>query len=316
MFKAEGECSVDVIIPTLNSEKLIEDCLRNLLKQRYKGKLNIMIIDGGSTDRTLEIANKFGVNILVRKGMYGVGKNGARHLGELTTNSPFIWYVDSDNIMVEDTVLSRLVEPLVIDPNINISIPMTALDKNASSFNNAISINEIRNVENMAKNGIAYNNGYILLQDMNYGLTNCALVRRTAAESVGGFDMDVRMLDRLRRLGLSKGIIDTKSHFYHNQVDSLIHYLKKWNRRLKFYSKFSEHDLNNYFVDYQQKSDVSIKMKTGKIWEMLSSPLFAVIMFYRSGDRIWLWMVVYPFAIMALVFIHPIRNLKVFRKFL
>jgi len=316
MFKPEGECSVDVIIPTLNSEKLIEDCLRNLFKQRYKGKLNIMIIDGGSTDRTLEIANKFGVNILIRKGMYGVGKNGARHLGELNTNSPFIWYVDSDNIMVEDTVLSRLVEPLILDPSINISIPMTALDKNASSFNNAISINEIRKVENMAKNGIAYNNGYILLQDMNYGLTNCALVRRTAAENVGGFDMDVRMLDRLRRSGLSKGLIDTKSHFYHNQADSLIHYLKKWNKRLKFYSKFSENDLKDYFVDYPQKSDVSIKMKTGNIWEMLSLPLFAVIMFYRSGDRIWLWMVVYPFALLALVLLHPIRSLKVFRKFL
>jgi len=316
MFKPKGEYSVDVVIPTLNSERTIEDCLRSLLKQRFKGKLNIMILDGGSTDRTLEIANKFGVNILIRKDMYSMGKNGRRHLGELITNSPFIWYVDSDNIIVEDTVLSRLVEPLVHDPSINISIPMTALDKNASSFNNAISINEIRNVENMAKNGIAYNDGYILLQDMNYGLTNCTLVRRTAAESVGGFDMDVRMLNRLRRSGLSKGIIDTKSHFYHNQADSLIHYLKKWNKRIKFYSKFSENDLKDYFVEYPQKSDVSMKMKTDNIRNMLSLPFIAMIMFYRSGDRIWLWMVFYPFAVLALVLLHPIRSLKVFRKFL
>jgi len=315
-MKLDENFSIDVIIPTLNSENPLEDCLRSLSKQRFTGKLNIVVIDGGSTDRTIEIAKNFGTNIYVKKGMYGAGKNGGRHYGELLTNSPFIWYVDSDNIMVEDTVLSRLVEPLILDSTINISIPLTALDKNASSFNNWISLNEIRKVENMAKKGIPYKDGYLFLTDVDYGLTNCALVRRTAIESVGGYDSDVRTLGRLRSFGLSKGVIDTKSHFYHNQVDSVLQYLKKWNRRLKFYSKMSENDLKNYFVEYPNKYEEHKNLQASIIWEILSSPFNALKMFYKSGESMWLWGVVYPFFIIALGFLHPIRTLKVFKRFL
>jgi len=128
-LKLDENFSVDVIIPTLNSEKTLENCLRSLSKQRFTGKLNIVVIDGGSTDRTIEIAKNFSTNIYVKKGMYGTGKNGARHYGELLTNSPFIWNVDSDNIIVDDTALERLVGPLILDSTINISIPLTALDK-------------------------------------------------------------------------------------------------------------------------------------------------------------------------------------------
>lgn len=315
-MKLDQKFSVDVIIPTLNSEKTLENCLRGLSKQRFTGKLNIVVIDGGSTDRTLEIAKNFSANIYVKKGSYGTGKNGARHYGELVTNSPFIWCVDSDNIIVEDTALERLVEPLIIDSTINITIPLTALDKNASSFNNWISLNEIRKVETMAKNGIPYKDGYLLLVDMDYGLTNCALVRRTAVESVGGYDSDVRTLGRLRNLGLSKGVIDTKSHFYHNQVDSVLQYLKKWNRRLKFFSKMSENDLKNYFVENPQRYYEHKNLQAGLMWEILSSPFFAVKMFYKNGDSRWLWGLVYPFAIIAVGLLHPILNLRVFRRFL
>lgn len=52
--------SVSVIIPCRNEEKYIERCLNSILENDYpKDKLEIIIADGGSTDRTKEIISIF-----------------------------------------------------------------------------------------------------------------------------------------------------------------------------------------------------------------------------------------------------------------
>lgn len=55
------------IIPTLNEEKLLEQLLQVLDNKELRQKYNyeIIISDGGSTDKTLEIANKYADKILV-----------------------------------------------------------------------------------------------------------------------------------------------------------------------------------------------------------------------------------------------------------
>ncbi len=55
------------IIPTLNEEKLLEQLLQVLDNNKLKKIYNyeIIISDGGSTDKTLEIANKYADKILV-----------------------------------------------------------------------------------------------------------------------------------------------------------------------------------------------------------------------------------------------------------
>lgn len=48
--------SVAVIVPTLNEEKFIERCLASVFLQTYPlSAMDIMVVDGGSTDRTCEL---------------------------------------------------------------------------------------------------------------------------------------------------------------------------------------------------------------------------------------------------------------------
>ena len=59
---------LSIIIVTLNSERTIEDCLLYIKKQNYPKISEVIIVDGGSTDKTLEISKKSGLPIKIIKG--------------------------------------------------------------------------------------------------------------------------------------------------------------------------------------------------------------------------------------------------------
>ena len=47
-----------IVTPVLNGEKFIEDAIQSITKQIYKN-LEYIIVDGESTDKTMEIINKY-----------------------------------------------------------------------------------------------------------------------------------------------------------------------------------------------------------------------------------------------------------------
>jgi len=50
---------IDVVISTLNEERYVERCLEHVLGQDYPRELvNVVLVDGGSTDRTVELAGR------------------------------------------------------------------------------------------------------------------------------------------------------------------------------------------------------------------------------------------------------------------
>jgi len=51
--------NVSVIIPTLNEQTFLPKLLASLAAQRYEAKLQIIVVDGGSSDKTLEVAKAF-----------------------------------------------------------------------------------------------------------------------------------------------------------------------------------------------------------------------------------------------------------------
>ena len=63
---------VTVVIPTRNEEAAIVDTIRSIPKSNWCKKIDFLIIDGNSTDKTRELAEKEGAKVYVepRKG-YG-----------------------------------------------------------------------------------------------------------------------------------------------------------------------------------------------------------------------------------------------------
>lgn len=87
---------ISVIIPTYNEEKNIERCLRALEEQTVpREDFEIIVVDGQSTDRTVEIAKGY-ADRLIQQVSEGVG--GARNDGVRIARGDIIVTTDADCI--------------------------------------------------------------------------------------------------------------------------------------------------------------------------------------------------------------------------
>ncbi len=102
--------SISVVIPTLNSERTLQECLSNIVNQDYpKEKIETIIIDAGSTDGTLKIARQFQVNRILTNPLK-TGEAG-KSVGAKAAKNDIIALVDSDNLLEGKDWLRRMVEP-------------------------------------------------------------------------------------------------------------------------------------------------------------------------------------------------------------
>ena len=81
---------VSVVVPTRNAESLIDDCLASIKRENPR---EIIVVDGLSTDRTVEIARSYGATVLSDEGR---GLPWARRLGAETATSQQVALVDVD----------------------------------------------------------------------------------------------------------------------------------------------------------------------------------------------------------------------------
>lgn len=84
---------VSVIVPTWNEENYLQKCLRSLTNQASSKPLEIIVVDGGSTDRTVEIAEEFSDRVLVEPDK-PVGA--ARNTGAKVAEGSILAFIDAD----------------------------------------------------------------------------------------------------------------------------------------------------------------------------------------------------------------------------
>jgi len=91
-----------VIVPVLNAEGTIGNLLDSLMNIDYKkDKLEVILVDGGSTDRTQEIIQSYPVKLIVEKKR---GLNIARNIGVRNSSGEIILFTDSDCVVPKDWV--------------------------------------------------------------------------------------------------------------------------------------------------------------------------------------------------------------------
>lgn len=88
---------ISFIIPTLNEESAIEKTLKWITE--YNGEKEIIVSDGNSTDKTVEIAKKYADKVLIFSGPGKQTISGNRNAGASIAKGEYLAFIDSDVII-------------------------------------------------------------------------------------------------------------------------------------------------------------------------------------------------------------------------
>lgn len=104
---------VSIVIRTLNEQRYLVELLESIKNQdRSKFRIETVIIDSGSTDKTLEIAEQYGCRIThIKKEEFTFGKS--LNDGCDFSNGDYLVFISGHCIPVDDQWIENLVTPLV-----------------------------------------------------------------------------------------------------------------------------------------------------------------------------------------------------------
>ncbi len=101
---------VSIVVPTLNGGRYLYRLLKTVFSQRYNGDIEVVIIDSGSTDRTLEIAREFPDTRVYPIDNFSHGR--ARNLGVSYAQNDCLVFMAQDALPANDMWLTNLVKEL------------------------------------------------------------------------------------------------------------------------------------------------------------------------------------------------------------
>src|SRR5262245_46096527 len=105
---------VSFVMPTLNAEGLLENCLGSIARQTYpRDRYEILIADAHSTDRTREIAAKYGARVFDDNGK---NMEEGKRLALQHATGDYVVFIDADNEISHPDYIELAVRALAANP--------------------------------------------------------------------------------------------------------------------------------------------------------------------------------------------------------
>jgi glycosyltransferase involved in cell wall biosynthesis len=103
LLSSDNIVKVSVIIPTKNSGETIRQCLTTLFDQTFRD-FEVIIIDGNSTDKTIEIVKSFPIKKMLTEnfGAHQGARSLARNMGVSIADGIFLAFADADCYFKKD----------------------------------------------------------------------------------------------------------------------------------------------------------------------------------------------------------------------
>lgn len=111
--------SISIVMPTKNSSETLGACLESIRSQRYPMDLiEIIIGDGGSSDQTKQIVQRFGASFVSVKERNKQGAEYNRAIAARKARHELLAVIDHDNILPHKNWLRHMVQPFLDDPTV------------------------------------------------------------------------------------------------------------------------------------------------------------------------------------------------------
>ena len=98
---------VSILIPAFNAQEWIADTLRSAVSQTWERK-EIIVVDDGSTDQTLEVVRRFESDCLRVVSQENQGAAAARNKAFSLCHGDYIQWLDADDLMARDKIASQM----------------------------------------------------------------------------------------------------------------------------------------------------------------------------------------------------------------
>lgn len=237
---------VSVLVPCHNEELVIEDTIKALLALHYPAeRLQILIVDDGSSDRTAEIVSQFVSDprltlVQVPPALAARGKSGALNYALAYADQPFVAIYDADN-SPEPAALRPLVESLVQDPKLGAAIGVYRCMNRRRNL-----LTRFLNIEGIGFQWIVQAGrweliGFAALPGTNY------VIRRSLLQSQGGWDQsalseDAELTLRLYEAGWSIMFVPASVSWEQEPED-----IRTWMRQRHRWVRGNNHVFKKHF---------------------------------------------------------------------
>ncbi|MCS3904327.1 glycosyltransferase involved in cell wall biosynthesis [Methylohalomonas lacus] len=179
---------VSIVVPVLNEERYLRNCLQSLYNLDYPSQsLEIIVVDNGSCDNSMNIAKEYPVKIFEKP---GVKVGAVRNYGASKAKGVIIVFLDSDCV----------VEPHWLSEGIN----KMELKQKATIGGQCL----IRENPSWIEKYWVLNSSREIIHEKNL-LGSCIFIRREVLNNIGQFDEslnsgeDNELSERLRKEGYS-----------------------------------------------------------------------------------------------------------------
>lgn len=305
--------TVSIILPTYNAEKDIQNCLASIKMQDYpKEKLEVIIIDGGSRDKTLEIVGKF--KAFPTKILFNPFRDcdQGKSIGLHQAKGEIIALIDADNELSSPQWFKEMIKPLKKDEALFGAESPWLIRKDDPLINQYETLLQV--ADPLArrfhpKMEIIDKGDYVVykakLGDTPVIGANGFLWRRKVIDSVGGYENrfeEVNFIARVIEGGYFSYAKVKNVGIYHYYCTSIFNYIKK---RLKIGRKFLGRK------ERRQRTWVDSASKYGFLGAVLYNislvgPLTEAVREYRKSKNVawfyhpfisWLTIMVYAYAV-------------------
>ena len=199
--------TVSIVIPTYNSAQTLSSCLNSVQKQIYH-QLEVIVVDGFSSDETVALSKRFGAKVIQRKS----NQAEARNLGVAHSTGEYVLFLDSDQIL-SPSVVEECVEKCVVEKAEMVRIPEVFIGKGYWSVCSAVWKNHYEKVEQVygGRTGLMHGEPRFFV--------------KSRLQELGAFYVklvwgeDYELYERLKRVHVKEGFCS--SVLYHAEAASL-----------------------------------------------------------------------------------------------
>ena len=252
---------ISIVVASYNSESrsYLRRCLESITNQEYNGEVELIVVDGGSTDESVAVSLSYGARIIHNPNVTELGFAGGKNLGIIHSTGEFVAIVDADNILMSSHYLTKMIQPFLEDNEICMTVPMPyipLLPEECTDLCRYFCLMEKALWESLINSGTS-RGSWVKFLPSEIVVSNGAIIRRSILMKIGGWDYDTEVGFRLIENGFGAFGIVSSAERFHIEMLNFGDVWRKYKRRVL-----------NQIEEKKQK-----KVSQGKIDEEIRNPL-------------------------------------------